>query len=110
NTIRHTPNGESISFFLGNAFDLVGQRTQTSFQLISDTVLQESYEIRLRNRKDDEAVTIRVPERLARWSNWQILDSSHPFTQLNAYTIEFQIEVPAGEEVVLTYSVQYSWR
>lgn len=109
NTISHTPNGESVRFYLGNAFDLVGQRTQTDFRLLSDTVLQESYEIRLRNRKDDETVTIRVPERLARWSNWEILASSHLFVELNAFMIEFSIDVPPGEEVVLTYTVQYSW-
>jgi hypothetical protein len=109
NFINHTPEGELVQIYLGNAFDLVGQRTQTNYQLISDTVLQETYEIRLRNRKDDQAVEIRVPEHLFRWSNWQILDSSAPYTQLNSNTIEFRVTVQPGEEVVITYTVQYSW-
>jgi len=109
NFIDHTPEGEEVSFYLGNAFDLVGERTQTRFELISNTVLQETYEIRLRNRKDDETVEIRVPERLFRWSNWEILNASTDYTQLNSSTIEFRVNVPPGEETVITYTVQYSW-
>jgi hypothetical protein len=109
NRIDHTAKGESVRILLGNAFDLVGERTQTHFQLISRSVLQESYEIRLRNRKEDETVEIRVPERLFRWSNWQILNSSHDYEQLNAHTIEFRVQVPPGEEVVINYTVQYAW-
>jgi hypothetical protein len=109
NSIEHTPNGEEVQIFLGNAFDLVGERTQTEFQLISDTVLRETYEIKLRNRKDDETVQIRIPEHLFRWSNWEILFNTHEYTQLNSNTIEFRVDVPPGGETVIMYTVQYSW-
>lgn len=110
NRIGHTPKGEEISLFLGNAFDLVGERTQQDFEIISDRVTRETFEIRLRNRKDDETVEIRVPERLYRWSNWEILDASHDFTQKDSATIEFRVDVPPGEEVVIRYTVQYVFR
>ncbi|MGB1285128.1 MAG: DUF4139 domain-containing protein [Aggregatilineales bacterium] len=109
NFIDHTPEGEDVQLYLGNAFDLVGERTQTDFQILTGTVMQETYEIRLRNRKDDEAVEIRIPERLFRWSNWTIEDSSHDYEQLNSNTVEFRVTVEPGEEVVLSYTVQYSW-
>jgi len=109
NRIDHTPEGEDVRIYLGNAFDLVGERIQTDFTIIAGNVLTESYEIRLRNRKDDEAVEIRVPERLFRWSNWQILEASQPYEQLDAFTVEFRPTVQPGEEVVITYTVQYSW-
>jgi hypothetical protein len=109
NYIDHTPEGEEISLFLGNAFDLVGERSQQEFELISNNVLRETIEVRIRNRKTDETVEVRIPERLVRWSNWEILDSSAEYTQLDAATIEFRVDVPPGEEVVLTYTVQYSW-
>jgi hypothetical protein len=114
NRIDHTPKGEKVNIYLGNAFDLVGERIQTDFRLISDKVMQESYQITLRNRKDSGSVEIRVPERLFRWSNWQILSATvngqtAEFTRLDAATIEFRVQVPAGGEVVLTYTVQYSW-
>ncbi|MEO1644146.1 MAG: DUF4139 domain-containing protein, partial [Chloroflexota bacterium] len=108
NRIDHTPEGESVQIYLGNAFDLVGERTQTEFEFFGGDTVEETYEIRLRNRKDDETVQIRVPERLTRGSNWEILDASMEYTQLNALTIEFRADVPPGEEVVITYTVRYS--
>ena len=72
-------------------------------------MLEETYEIRLRNRKDSGSVEIRVPEHLFRWSNWEIVDASHPYTQLNSSTIEYRVDVPAGGETVITYTVRYSF-
>jgi hypothetical protein len=109
NRIDHTPKGEMVQLFLGNAFSLVGERIQTDFRLVSNNVLQETYEIRLRNRKDDEAVEIRVPETLFRWSNWQILNSSTTYTQIDSNNIEFRVTVAPQSETIITYTVQYSW-
>lgn len=110
NRIDHTPEGETVQIYLGNAFDLVGERTQTNFNQISRDVVEETFEIRLRNRKDSDAVEIRVPERMTRGNNWEIISSTHDFTRLNAFAIEFRPEVQAGEEVVITYTVRYTRR
>ena len=109
NMIDHTPKGEDLRIFLGNAFDLVGEHTQTNFEIIGRNVLEETYEIRLRNRKADQAVEIRVPEHLFRWSNWTILNASDAFEKLDSSTIEFRVTVRPGEEKVITYTVRYSW-
>lgn len=109
NQIDHTPRGETIQIYLGNAFDLVGERRQTDFKIISREVVEETYEIRLRNRKPDETVEIRIPEHLFRWTNWEILNSTLPFTQLDSNTIEFRATVEPGAELVLRYTVRYTW-
>ncbi len=109
NTLDHTPKGEKVQLLLGNAFDLVGERTQTGFQFIARNVIEETYEIKLRNRKADQAVEIRVPERLFRWSNWEVLVASEAYTRLNAWTIEFRATVEPGQEKVITYTVRYTW-
>src|SRR5690606_14932068 len=109
NRIDHTPEGEEIEIFLGNAFDLVGERTQTDFRLLGANVLEETYEIRLRNHKEDQTVEIRVPEHLFRWSNWEILNASADYTRIDSNTIEFRVEVPPQGETVITYTVRYSW-
>ncbi len=109
NSIDHTPKGENVKLFLGNAFDLVGGRTQTDFKFLSSNVIEETFEIKLRNRKEDQAVEVRVPEHLYRWSNWEIISSSDPFTKLNSATAEFRLVVQPGEEKVLTYTVRYTW-
>lgn len=109
NRIHHTPKGETIEFELGAAFDLVGERKQLDFQQRGKTSIQESYEIKLRNRKETEAVEIRVHEHLFRWSNWEIVNSSDTYTKRDASTIEFRVSVPPGAEKIITYTVRYSW-
>ena len=109
NTISHTPQDEEIMIALGSAFDLTGERTQTDFSFVSQLVARESFEIRIRNRKDDEAVEVIVPERLYRWRDWQIIESSAPFLKVDNASIEFAITVEPGAEESLTYTVQYSF-
>lgn len=109
NQIDHTPEGEDVQIYLGNAFDLVGERTQTNFEYVSNDVIQETFEIRLRNRKDDETVEIRIPERLYRWSDWEIIESSLDFVQTNSSSVEFRVNVEPDVEQVITYTVQYTF-
>ena len=109
NSINHTAKGEDVRLYLGNAFDIVGERTQTNFNLLARNVLEETYEIRLRNHKETGSVEVRVPEHLFRWSNWEIIQSSLDYTQVDSTTIEFRADVPAGGETVITYTVRYTW-
>jgi hypothetical protein len=108
NRIDHTPQGETVDIYLGNAFDLVGERMQRSYTLVAANVVEETYEIRLRNRKD-VPVEIRVVEHLARYTQWEILDANVEYTQTNATTIEFRPTVQPGEETVITYTVRYTF-
>ena len=79
NTIDHTPRNETIRVTTGNSFDLVGERKQTNFRVdTGDKWLDETFEIKLRNRKK-EPVEIRVVEHLYRWNNWNITAKSDEF-------------------------------
>ena len=135
NTIDHTPRNETIRVTTGDAFDLVGERKQTNFKVdfsgnagmatidpktglpvanATNNVppppwIDESFEIKLRNRKKDAPVEIRVVEHLYRWSNWEITAKSDDFTKTDAQTIEFRIPVKPDEEKTVTYTVHYSW-
>ncbi len=107
--IDHTPRNETIRVTTGNAFDLVGERKQTSFHVdTGDKWMDESFEIKLRNRKQ-EPVQIRVVEHLYRWNNWEITQKSDDFTRKDSQTIEFRVPVKPDEEKVVTYTVHYSW-
>lgn len=107
--LKHTPKGETVRLLLGQSFDLVQERKQTHFTLESRTEMTETFEIRLRNRKDSAVAEIRVIERLFRWSSWSIEASSHPYERKNAGTVVFPVTVPPQSEVVLTYTVRYSF-
>jgi hypothetical protein len=110
NTIDHTPRNETVRVTTGNAFDLVGERKQTSFHVdTADKWIDETFEIKLRNRKKDQPVEIRVVEHLYRWSNWNITAKSDDFIKKDSQTIEFRVPVKPDEEKTVTYSVHYSW-
>ncbi|MBI3538424.1 MAG: DUF4139 domain-containing protein, partial [Chloroflexi bacterium] len=98
--IDHTPKDEMIRLDVGNAFDVVGERTQTNFRKLSERVVEETYQIKIRNHKK-ETVEVRAVEHLSRWSNWEILNASGEYKKLDSQTIEFRVNVkPDGESVV----------
>jgi len=110
NTIDHTPRDEKVRVYAGNAFDLVGERRQVNFK--TDDVrhmADESFEIKLRNRKEKEAVEITVVEYLYRKGTWEITEASHEYTKVDNQTIEFRVVVDPNEEKVITYTVHYMW-
>jgi hypothetical protein len=82
NQMDHLPKNELLKLDMGNAFDLVGERKRMDFKV--DTTgkkMSESFEIKLRNRKETDAVEIRVVEPLYRGANWKIAVSSLPFAK-----------------------------
>ncbi len=110
NTIDHTPRNETVRVTTGNAFDLVGERKQTDFRVDTRAhQIDETFEIKLRNRKKTDAVEIRVVEHLYRWNNWNITAKSDDFVKKDGQTIEFRIPVKPDEEKTVTYTVHYSW-
>jgi hypothetical protein len=109
NDIDHTPPDETVRVSLGNAFDMVGERKRTSFEVDSSNKwLEEAFEIILRNRKQ-ESVEIRVVEHLFRGSNWEIRKNSDPFNKIDAQKIEFRVKLAPKEEKKVSYLVHYSW-
>ncbi len=106
--IDHTPTDERVRLYLGDAFDIVGERKQTDFKKLGDRALEESFEISVRNHKQ-EAVEVRVVEHLYRWSEWQIVEASDEYVKLDARTIEFRVNVPKDGEATITYTVRYRW-
>jgi hypothetical protein len=111
NTIDHTPKDEKVSVFIGDAFDLTGDRTQTDFktrQTPDQRTIVESYKITLKNAKTTPA-KVRVVEHMYRTANWEITADSDPFDKTNSQAMEFNVDVPASGEKVVTYTVKYTW-
>jgi hypothetical protein len=107
--VDHTPKDEDVLVRLGSAFDVVGERKQTDFTLdTANRTATESFEIKLRNHKA-QPVTVLVKENLFRWSAWQITDASDKYTKHDSRTIHMPVDVPAGGEKTVTYTVKYTW-
>ena len=110
NRIDHTAKDERLRIYTGDAFDVVGERKRTDYQHDDNRKqMEESFEIRVRNRKESEAVEVRIVEHLYRWSNFEVVQKSHDFVKADAQTVEFRVQVPAGGEQVVTYRVRYRW-
>ena len=61
--IGHTPRDETVSVKLGSSFDVVGERRQVDYHI--DTTakwIEEEIEVKVRNRKETEAVSVDVRE------------------------------------------------
>ena len=110
NEIDHTPKDETVRVYTGNAFDITGERRQTKFQsqMQPGGWLDEAFEIKLRNHKK-EAATVRVVERLYRWTNWVITQESATHRQVDSKTIEYEVTLRPDEERTLTYTAHYTW-
>ncbi|HLF14734.1 MAG TPA: DUF4139 domain-containing protein [Bacteroidota bacterium] len=107
--IDHTPKDEEVRLYLGNAFDIVGERAQTDFKsMASGRVVEETIRIKIRNHKD-EPVTVQVYEHPWRWNEWEITKKSTEFEKVDQSTIRFGVTVPKDGETVVTYTIRYSW-
>lgn len=106
-TIDHTPRNEEVTIKLGNAFDVVGERRQVSFER-GRNWMTETIEVKIRNQKE-ERVEVHIQEHLYRWSNAKITDISHDHEMLDARTMHIPVDVGSEDEVVVTYTVHYSW-
>jgi hypothetical protein len=107
--IDHTPSNETVRFYTGNAFDVVGERRRTYYKVDPrEHWVDESFEIKLRNHKSTP-VEVRAVEHLYRWSNWAISQKSDDFRKNDAQTVEFRVQIAPDQEKTLTYTVHYTW-
>ena len=109
NVIDHTPRDEKVRVYMGNAFDLTGERRRTDYRLGTNRqTIDESFEIKVRNHKK-EPVDVRVVEHLYRWITWDISAKSDPYRKTDSRTIEFPMTIPSDGEKAITYTAHYTW-
>jgi hypothetical protein len=101
--IEHTPKDERVKVKLGNAFDVVGERTQRDWRKLASNLYEVEWEISLRNHKaEDQTVTVIEPVP----GEWHVLQSSHPFEKVEAHTLRYRVPIPKESAVKLTYRVR----
>jgi hypothetical protein len=101
--IDHTPKDERIKIKMGDAFDVVGERTQKEWRKIGTNVYEVEWELSLRNhKKDDQTVTVVEPVP----GDWQVLSSTHAWEKPEAHTLRFSVPVAKEGAAKLTYRVR----
>ncbi len=104
--IDHTPRDEKIRIKMGEAFDVVGDRRQMNYEVISSCVSESSWKVELRNHKQ-EAARVTLYEPIG--GDWRILSSTHAATKVDAHTFTFEVDVPAGGQTTVEYTVRVRW-
>ena len=104
--IMHTPKDETLNVKIGNAFDVICERSQVDFEKIATNVYELEFEVTLRNHKATP-VSIEVNEPLG--GTWRMLTSSHKWTKSSAWAAQFTVPVAANGNAVLRYRVRVTY-
>jgi hypothetical protein len=104
--IDHTSRDEKLRIKVGESFDVVGERKQTSWTSLGACSSESEWEISLRNHKDS-AQAVEDVEPVS--GDWDVLSSSKPATKRGASTFVFDVSVPARGEVKIQYRVRVRW-
>ncbi len=104
--IEHTPRDETVRIKMGEAFDVVADRRQMDYDVLGNCVSESSWEISLRNHKDERS-TVEIMEPVG--GDWEIISSSHRAEKLDAHTFKFTVDVPGRGEDKVTYRVRVRW-
>jgi len=105
--IDHTPKDEKIRLYIGDAFDLVGERRLMRDERLSTNSRRVQVEISLRNHKENDTVAITAVEHF--WRDWTIDASSVPCVRKDAYTAEFTVTLEPGQEQTIRYTATERW-
>jgi hypothetical protein len=101
--IDHTPKDEQIEVFLGEAFDIVGERVVKDRREIHYDTWEYDVEVTIRNHKTDD-IDVLYWDHV--WGDWQVMRSNMDYVQRDASTVEFEIPVDSDGETVLTYTIR----
>lgn len=114
--LGHLPVGKELELDAGEARDMVVERdlldlvrTDLLFgeynrALISYNV-EEAYRLEIRNHSN-EARSLLVTEHIAGTETFEVVESTVKATKKDKSSVEFSVEVPAGETFELTYRVK----
>lgn len=107
--IDHTPKDEEMRLYLGNAFDVVGERAQIDFKSFGrGDIVEETIQIKVRNHKNED-VTVHVYEHPWRWNEWSITNASAEWEKIDQSTIRFPVKVAKDGETIVKYTIRYEW-
>lgn len=104
--IDHTPRDEKVRVRVGDAFDVVGERRQMEYKVLSSCRSESSWQIDLRNHKDAK-VDVDVIEPAN--GDWEIVSSSHKAVKEDANTFSFRVAVPPNGSARVEYRVRVRW-
>ncbi len=104
--IEHTPRDEGLRIEVGAAFDVVGDRRQIDYRVLSSCVSESTWRIDVWNHKDED-VEVMLVEPVG--ADWEVLSSTHPFEKRDAWTLALAPRVEANDEARVEYRIRVQW-
>ncbi len=102
--IEHTPKNESVWLHIGEAFDIVLEHKRTELKRVGRGHTAESHQVMIRNHKSMSA-HIKLSHRIhSRF--WRISETSHPYEKMGTSGIEYRLDVPAGGEMLVIFTIE----
>ncbi|MCX6695248.1 MAG: DUF4139 domain-containing protein, partial [Candidatus Altiarchaeota archaeon] len=92
--IDHTPKDETVRLYLGDAFDVVGERKQMDYEDLG-SYYEYQWEVTLRNHKSEDIV-VTVLENTG--GDWEIKSENYPHIKESNHKIKWRIPVKANGE------------
>lgn len=104
--IDHTPKDEKIKIKIGEAFDVVGEKTQTEYKHLGYNLYEVAFEVSLRNHKKED-IKVLVEEPIP--GDWEMLSNTHSFEKLQANLIRFEVPVAKDKEMKVKYRIRFKY-
>jgi len=104
--IDHTPKDEKFKIKIGEAFDVVGEKTQTEYKHLGFNLYEVAFEVSLRNHKKED-IRVLVEEPIP--GDWEMLSNTHPYEKLSAHLIRFEVPVARDKEVKVRYRIRFRY-
>jgi len=101
--IDHTPKDEAVKLAVGNAFDIVGEKTTTDTEYSGSCSYRYSYNITLRNHKA-EAVNVKVIEHA--YGEWDVTSETVTHTKDSASQLSWNVPIKADGSATILYSIR----
>ena len=104
--IDHTPKDEKLRIKMGEAFDVVAERTQKDWKKIAQGIYETEWDIQIRNhKKEDVQVTITEPVP----GDWEVVRASQAYEKTDARSLQFKVDVPKDGKTTVNYRVRMRW-
>jgi len=101
--LEHTARNEKFKVKIGEVFDVAAERVQTEFKQPEAKVNEVTFEVSLRNRKDED-IQVYVEETIP--GDWEMISNTHSYEKHQANLIRFIVPVAKGQEAKARYKVR----
>ena len=101
--VDHTARNEKVKVKVGEAFDVAAERIQTDFKQPEAKVNEVTFEVSLRNQKNED-IKVFMEETIP--GDWEMISNTHSYEKLQANLIRFIVPVAKGQEAKVRYKVR----